>query len=344
MANVVYLLGAGFSAPLGLPLIRNFLEKSKDQYESDPKRFTHFESVFETIRKISYATGTYVMDLNNIEEILSVLEMDGFAGQVEHSKLFTDYISDVINHYTPPLREQALGQMWQSNVLPASPWDGYCLFLLFCQGIKLKQDGHDIKQQTGYRFESQAPPHNYSFITLNYDLVMETSARYMSTRHKVSISLSRPGDKATVQGAAQLRLAKLHGSVDTKTIVPPTWSKGALQHRIAGEWTLAHQLLSKAHHIRIVGYSLPEMDSYVRYLLRSAAVNSFYLKQIDVLCFDPDGAVKKRFDSFIHFPNYRFTNRTVESFFQGLLQHHDRSFPEEIDSTQIERAHVRAML
>ena len=30
--NVVYILGAGFSAQFGLPLMNNFLEKSKDMY------------------------------------------------------------------------------------------------------------------------------------------------------------------------------------------------------------------------------------------------------------------------------------------------------------------------
>lgn len=30
--NVVYILGAGFSAQFGLPIMSNFLEKSKDMY------------------------------------------------------------------------------------------------------------------------------------------------------------------------------------------------------------------------------------------------------------------------------------------------------------------------
>jgi len=37
LEKVVYLLGAGFSAPLGLPVMSNFLEKSKDIYFADPQ-------------------------------------------------------------------------------------------------------------------------------------------------------------------------------------------------------------------------------------------------------------------------------------------------------------------
>jgi hypothetical protein len=35
MKNVVYVLGAGFSAYAGLPVMSNFIEKAKDIYFSD---------------------------------------------------------------------------------------------------------------------------------------------------------------------------------------------------------------------------------------------------------------------------------------------------------------------
>ena len=34
MDNIVYFLGAGFSAPLGVPTMRNFIVKSKDMFVS----------------------------------------------------------------------------------------------------------------------------------------------------------------------------------------------------------------------------------------------------------------------------------------------------------------------
>ncbi len=41
--KVVYLFGAGFSAPLGLPVMSNFLMKSMDLYVSDPERYRTFK-------------------------------------------------------------------------------------------------------------------------------------------------------------------------------------------------------------------------------------------------------------------------------------------------------------
>ena len=41
MERVVYLLGAGFSAPLGLPVMSNFLEKSKYMYFEESENEEH---------------------------------------------------------------------------------------------------------------------------------------------------------------------------------------------------------------------------------------------------------------------------------------------------------------
>jgi len=50
MENVFYILGAGFSAPLSLPVMSNFLMKSKDMYFSDPERLQHFQEIFNIIK------------------------------------------------------------------------------------------------------------------------------------------------------------------------------------------------------------------------------------------------------------------------------------------------------
>lgn len=73
--------------------------------------------------------------------------------------------------------------------------------------------------------------------------------------------------------------------------------------------------------MRILGYSLPESDSYIKYLLRAAIVASPYqhLKTIDVLCRDSDGTTRKRYDAFIRFPGYRFKAATVEEYLELWL-------------------------
>jgi hypothetical protein len=55
-------------------------------------------------------------------------------------------------------------------------------------------------------------------------------------------------------------LAKLHGSIHTGDIVPPTWAKGN-HPSIATTWKVANQILKDSNHIRFIGYSLPVADS-----------------------------------------------------------------------------------
>ncbi|MFC1717334.1 hypothetical protein ACFL6S_26985 [Candidatus Poribacteria bacterium] len=53
MEKVVYILGAGFSAPFGLPLMRNFYRMSKDMYERDPQGRELFADVFKEMDRIT---------------------------------------------------------------------------------------------------------------------------------------------------------------------------------------------------------------------------------------------------------------------------------------------------
>src|SRR5438477_11689430 len=101
MCKVVYLVGAGFSVPLGLPVMRDFVMKSKDMLASHPKDFSHFEKIFALIKDMSAAKSYYSADLFNIEEILSILEMSERVGG-RSTKRFIKYIVDVIDFYTPP--------------------------------------------------------------------------------------------------------------------------------------------------------------------------------------------------------------------------------------------------
>lgn len=97
MDNVAYLLGAGFSAPLGLPVMSNFLEKSKDLYLKEPEKFKYFQNVFDTIDKMSKCKNYYSTDLFNIEEILSILEMQERLSNSDFESSFLKYIVDVVN-------------------------------------------------------------------------------------------------------------------------------------------------------------------------------------------------------------------------------------------------------
>ena len=106
--KVVYILGAGFSAQFGLPVMSNFLEKSKDMYAlkgSTNLRGTDvdfFNDVYLEIDKLRRCKDFYASDMTNIEEILSLFEMGKMLGVESKQQIdFQKFIADVIKYYTP---------------------------------------------------------------------------------------------------------------------------------------------------------------------------------------------------------------------------------------------------
>lgn len=321
--KVVYLLGAGFSAPLGLPIMGNFLMKSKDMYFSDSERFGSFLEVFDTVSEMSVSKNYYDADLFNIEEILSILEMRELVGSEKLKKDFVQYIISVIKHFTP-----AVGN--RSGGLPSN-WHGF----LFDGGPLQREYGYFVANLLGLQFEREPhaagaafymklphPTVSYSVVTLNYDMVLESYARYVEKNHARKYANEEEelafflGDDPAGRRAMSVPLSKLHGSVDRGVIVPPTWNK-ALNQDLQASWKLAFRLLSEANHVRVIGYSLPTADAYVKYLLKAAAIRAPHLKSIDVLCRDDSGEVRERYRSFVEFDRFRFVSGDVVDYLEA---------------------------
>jgi hypothetical protein len=287
MDNVVYLLGAGFSAPLGLPLINNFLMKAKDMYAADSKRYSHFSEVFKRIDRMHVAKSYYRTDLFNIEEILSILEM---TERVTGSDLreFIRFIKEVIEHFTPlvpPINFQ-YGNWWSAPFKDASTWSGYFTFvghLLRFRCRPMEETAYGKKHIELQSSPLDKPQVKYNIISLNYDLVLEMMASLLvcGKLSPNARSFNTTFERPLADG--DVGLAKLHGSVDSNNIIAPTWNKGIFSGMV-NIWNAALEMLRNANHIRIIGYSLPESDAYIKYLLKAAVINSPHLKKIDVVC------------------------------------------------------------
>ena len=163
----------------------------------------------------------------------------------------------------------------------------------------------------------------YSIVTLNYDCVPESVLSFIEAHYNC----------ATPE---PIRIAKLHGSVDSGDIVPPTWNKGA-NRKIVAEWERAYEYMVEANHLRIVGYSLPTADAYVKYLLKSAVTKAPHLKAIDVICLDDDvGSVRSRYNEFVRFTYYRFRNENVIEYLGRI--NFSRFEPKSIKFDKLEKA------
>lgn len=330
-----------FRLLIGLPVMSNFLEKSKDQYFSDPDKFAHFQQIFDTINRLSVSKNYYNTDLFNIENILSILELQNTLTNRDEQESFVKYIQNVIEHCTPPIpnsSSRGYGS-WFDVVFGERPFGLYKLFVSLLLGYEINSR---ISSSSGNQSTVTLSNTNmeYSVISLNYDMLLENLEEAINSNYDGPSARFR---YATDDENSGPYLAKLHGSVDTGEIIPPTWSKH-LSKDISLTWQLAYRLLSEANHIRILGYSLPLADSYLKYLFRAASTDVPHLKRIDVLCLDPTGHVKKRYDDFIAFNNYRFLSRSIEGYFEQLKDAQDTLNSNTINSYALEVAHANLFI
>jgi hypothetical protein len=326
MENIVYLLGAGFSAPLGLPVISNFLTTARDIYYSDPVKYKEMNHVLTTINAMHTALSYYKVDLFNIEEILSILEMEKeITGKKKVSEYYENFIKVVINETTPEItsgyyyrikeREMELYDFnykhfseifFKSNNPDYKIIQNYICFILNLLNLKIDiiRNG-DITNISITKNETKNI--KYSIITLNYDLIIEKILNYLKRFFVQQPELF------------EIPLFKLHGSVDS-SIILPTWKKFILNDKVQKDWEGAYNCLKDATQIRILGYSLPKTDNYIKYLLVAAAQSKeMKLKNIDIICMDDiNGTIENRYDEYIPFTKKMFVDRDINQYLQRI--------------------------
>ncbi len=329
--------------------MNNFLELSKDLYFRDQTKFTHFDRVLKRIQQMSYCKNYYETDLTNIEEILSILEMEAFVEGKELDAQFIDYIKDVIKSYTPEIQiiggylkniKQKPPVNWESTNVLFGVTNKWPFYMWFFSNIFYLNFQFHVEDNQILATRMEAPETRYSIITLNYDMVVEKARDFLNQHYLIKdrITLNEHSDIYDENWLAT-NFTKLHGSVDS-TIVPPTWSKGNSKE-ISSAWELAYKLLRDANQIRIIGYSLPTTDTYVKYLLKSAVLGSEHLRKIDVYCLDDDKhTVESRYDDFIIYKNYKYHNKSVEQYLDRVKDYTAKRDHNFVRCYELEKAHV----
>ena len=315
------MLGAGFSAPLGLPVVKDFFTRAKDLYFTDTERYRYFREVFQRIDELARVKNYFTSDLLDIEEVLSILDIDGDFGRgVRRSKL-SSLIVDVIAGYTPALSapQRPAPANWAAGAFGGSRLAseyGY-----FVAGICRFALAKEARKEGAYFIccAEADPKCHYDIVTLNYDCALENIWKHATAHYEIRGAKGFTNDPDEKEGRATL--CKLHGSVDTGVVIPPT-SRKLIGRKIKPAWDAAFSVLSRANHLRIFGYSLPPTDTYVRYLLKAAIARAEHLKSIHVLCLDNAQAeVESRYRDFINFKYFAFQNENVQQYLRGVFEH-----------------------
>ncbi len=346
MDNVVYVLGAGFSAPLGLPVTSNFMEAAQDMYIAEPARYGHFREIFEFARSFGAIKNYVSSDQLNIEEILSILEMQSDAKERPERQRFVDFLCDVVRFYMPEWRPIAVPEL--PIAWPYAMWgndDGAELYGRFVGSLLgLELSGHPVGggalRVEGYGRGTA----RYCVISFNYDRVLETLCENASTvlGQPGVVAFRTVGDGTPEVFSEQPLLVKLHGDAKARDVVPPTWSKGASEN-ILPAWSRAFQALRQATRIRFVGYSLPTADEYFKYLVKAAFTSGIYRKEIDVVCLDPEGSVSRRYHEFFPTRLLRFTSLDVTTYLAHVRSYAEAAVTGPYTYGRLEESHMATL-
>lgn len=341
----VYLLGAGFSKEIGLPLQDDFLLVAKEVFFKNPGLYQHFERVFNYQDKLSKMRQFLNYPLLNLEHLFNLIEMDIFYSKSQSvskiKKDFTQLICDVLIDKTPnPFTHDNSGHLVVKN-----NFNNYSSFL----SLFIKNDKNRLET------------YHDTIISFNYDLVLEGAAcvynwrRSNQERHrhsessnfmsfntifgKSNISVENireyfvknrpnsyfPPNDVFQNNDTSVKLIKLHGAINWKTannnktfIVPPTWNKSDPQIRKL--WDIAYKEIMGAKRIIVLGYSFPETDIYVKSLLALALNENKILQNIFFINPDKDIARKaclslldKHFEKYCAYKEWKFSEFIASS-------------------------------
>lgn len=324
----VYIIGAGFSKEIGLPLQDDFLLRAKEVYFRNTNKYKHFENVFKYQNELAKMRNFLSYPLLNLEHLFNLLEMDIFYSNKEEVQSIKDdfvrMIKDVFIELTPnPFEHNPRGVLKENEA-----YSNYFKFLnMFVSH----------RNQQGYVFNQD------TIISFNYDVVIEASAAVYNwkrlnantvtrTLEGIQFNVMHDKDNFTIESLSKqfidsmdesffktgnicsnsdnaIKLIKLHGSTNwldsskNLFLVPPTWNKS--DKKVSKLWNIAYSELKNAKRIIIIGYSFPETDIYVKSLLALALNENKILQSIYFV--NPDKAqVKDRCHSLLddHFKKY----------------------------------------
>lgn len=109
-------------------------------------------------------------------------------------------------------------------------------------------------------------------------------------------------------------------------IVPPSWNKADYHAALSDVWASAAKHLSEAEHIYVIGYSLPETDSFFRHLYALGSVGSTPLRKIAVFNPDSTGATNMRFQALLG-PGAKARYEYHTKTFEQAIDHIKTGFP-----------------
>ena len=332
MSNVVFILGAGASRQCGAPLMSDFLDVASNLLRSNAvqEKRVEFERVFAAIGALQAVHSKAQLDLNNIESIFTVLELGRIIQRVPG--LSADQIPQAIS----ALKELIVKTLEVTMRFPTTeryigvpkPYEGFASLITYLhkdafptQTASVISFNYDIaadmalyRAGLGPNYVIEKPPGHHVHVPLlklhgSLNWATETSSRKIRPLHLTSYfqhysygGHEKHGSTCVPIGSQLVEYFSRFASTEVEpepVIVPPSWNKADYHAALSGVWASAAKHLSEAEHIYVIGYSLPETDSFFRHLYALGSVGAIPLRKIAVFNPDSTGATDARFQALL---------------------------------------------
>jgi NAD-dependent SIR2 family protein deacetylase len=310
MSDIVFILGAGASRHAGAPLMAEFLDKARDLRAANPSSECHddLDRVFEAISRLTLAHSKSELDIVNLESVFGAFEMaellklSDYSGVVASLKRVISWTLNESMAFMPALMS--------SIAAPSAAYDDFAKLLV--------------------TLRTKTPLRTAAIITFNYDIGLDYALAVnrlrpsyylegpdagqvpllklhgsvswgqclecgcaVATSANPTIMATQPVPSYKFKMPRQQHCQKWVECL----IVPPSWNKSEGRQGLVSVWQQAAKELATASTIAVCGYSLPETDSFFRYLYALGSVGSTVLRNFWV--FDPSTEVHERFKNLL---------------------------------------------
>lgn len=332
MSSVVFILGAGASKQCGAPLMADFLDVASHLYKTNKvkDRKSEFERVFRAIGSLQAVHSKSQLDLTNIESIFTALDIASILGKLPDTE--PNEIQKVIR----ALKELIVMTLELTIKFPSVkshigvpvPYDEFSKLLKYLRDeafpshtVSVITFNYDIAVDMALFRAGMGPdygiPPNTSHQRPVPLLKLHGSLNWASRENgegiyplllenffqKYRIDTVERCDCFIPIGSQIAEYFSKHNTdirVESEpVIVPPTWNKADHHQSLSKVWSNAACHLEEAEYIFIIGYSLPETDTFFRLLYALGTVGKHPLNKIIVYNPDNSGKVNNRFKSML---------------------------------------------
>ncbi len=299
----VLFLGAGFSAPFGLPVLKEFFEKAlnSESLSQDDKEF------LTSLRSRARSANAFLVGSNHdLEHILSIALMAGRSLGIADPDPATDayvrlcrILGLVFSQYDNAVKERDMAKQLRS-LLGAESWPGNTK-------LDILTTNYDLTAELALATNGLAPTLPVAWTTA-YD--QDSSQSLYSTRnhpivlHKLHGSINwelrddrllvfdhlAPAhhltDRSMVSGLWPRMLVRDGARPERPLIVPPSLYKAQPHSVLDPMWSRARDALAQADRLAFIGFSFPDSDTYMKYFFADALTDNTNLPEIKIV--DPN--------------------------------------------------------